>query len=263
MTLLEQLENATNLTPVEQEVAEYILENKDEIINLTILDLANVTYTSNATIIRLCRKLGAKGYKDFKVQLVKDIERRRKKQRDINMNFPVEQLESSDDITKMMADLSKEAIDICYETIDNRDLEKAAKMIMECKNVYFFGTGDSLINAIAFSNRLIKLRKPAIIASQYGEVDAHAYSMKKDDLGIFVSYSGRSFARTRTMNIARKRGSKLILISSERNIPGFDLVVNFPKKEAYDGKMATFYSQISINYIFNCLYAILFTKYLK
>ncbi|MBU5895378.1 MurR/RpiR family transcriptional regulator, partial [Vibrio cholerae O1] len=46
-------------------VADYVLENAHEVQYQTITDLANNTKTSEATVVRLCRELGYKGYSDF------------------------------------------------------------------------------------------------------------------------------------------------------------------------------------------------------
>lgn len=55
---------------------------------MTISGLAAATYSSNAAIIRMCRKMEMKGYKEFRIQLVRDIERRQREQIPVNMDRP-------------------------------------------------------------------------------------------------------------------------------------------------------------------------------
>ena len=74
MSVLDTLENINNLTSVEKDVVLYILKHKDHIIDLNLSELAQFTYTSNGTTIRLCHKLGMNGYKDFKIQFIKELE---------------------------------------------------------------------------------------------------------------------------------------------------------------------------------------------
>lgn len=45
-------------TETEKEVIDYLMNHLDLLDELSISDLAKKTYTSNATIIRLCRKAG-------------------------------------------------------------------------------------------------------------------------------------------------------------------------------------------------------------
>ena len=50
-------------TETEKEVIDYLMNHLDLLDELSISDLAKKTYTSNATIIRLCRIAGYSGYK--------------------------------------------------------------------------------------------------------------------------------------------------------------------------------------------------------
>ena len=88
MTILEKLEAMEDFTYVERKIARYILEHKDDVGEMTISGLAAAAYSSNAAIIRLCRKLGAGGYREFRIQLVRDIERRQREQLPVDMNQP-------------------------------------------------------------------------------------------------------------------------------------------------------------------------------
>lgn len=78
MSIIDKLETTHQFTLLEKEIVNYILDNKDQVVHLKISDLANATDTSNATIVRLCRKLGINGYREFKIEFIKDLERRRK-----------------------------------------------------------------------------------------------------------------------------------------------------------------------------------------
>lgn len=55
MSLLYKLEYQDNFTDLEKGIANYILDHKDYIVDLKIIDLAEITYTSPSTISRLCK----------------------------------------------------------------------------------------------------------------------------------------------------------------------------------------------------------------
>lgn len=258
MAVLDKLESICNLTTIEKEIVKYILENKHQIINLNISDLANVTDTSNATIIRLCHKLGMSGYKEFKIEFVKDLERRRKEKLNIDMSYPFKHKQSSQEIMKTIVELSKESLDSCYESISSRELEKVAEWIINARNTYIYGVGDSLISGISFSNRLMKIGKNTIIANQYGDYLAYTYQIAKNDVALFISYSGNFVVDKKHLKMMKRAGCKLVLISSNANLNDFDITLLFPNREAVEGKIATYYSQTCINYILNCLYAMIF-----
>lgn len=69
-----QLEFALDFTHAEVEIAHYILNHGEDVLNLSSKELAKRTYTSPATIVRLCRKLGLEGYNDFKIKYSAELQ---------------------------------------------------------------------------------------------------------------------------------------------------------------------------------------------
>ena len=74
MSLLKKLELANQFSPSEKSIAEYILNHSEEVLNLSSVELAKKTFTSPATIVRLCQKLNFKGYNDFKIELSANLQ---------------------------------------------------------------------------------------------------------------------------------------------------------------------------------------------
>src|SRR3979409_55380 len=63
----------SGLRAAEQRVADFILAHPDELIYLTVTELAERTNTSESTVVRLCQKIGYKGYQEFKIVLARDL----------------------------------------------------------------------------------------------------------------------------------------------------------------------------------------------
>jgi hypothetical protein len=61
------------LRTAEQRVADFILKHAEELIYLTVTELAERTQTSESTVVRLCQKIGYKGYQEFKIMLARDL----------------------------------------------------------------------------------------------------------------------------------------------------------------------------------------------
>ena len=66
--IIDKIKALDHLTIQEKYLVDYILGNPDDILQKNINELAQLSYTSTATVSRLCKKLGFKGYKDFKYQ---------------------------------------------------------------------------------------------------------------------------------------------------------------------------------------------------
>ena len=73
MKILQQLKE-NHYTESEQQVIDYLLDHLEDLTLLSINDLAKKSYTSNATIIRLCHKVGYQGYRQFKLALLQELE---------------------------------------------------------------------------------------------------------------------------------------------------------------------------------------------
>ncbi len=52
----------------EKAVVEYFINHFDSVVDMTTLQVAKHTFTSNATVVRVCQKLGYKGFNDFKLK---------------------------------------------------------------------------------------------------------------------------------------------------------------------------------------------------
>ena len=70
MSLLSKLEYQIDFSDLEKRIADFMIENKEEVANMNLNQLANATYVSTATISRFCRKLGEKNYNNFSKFLV-------------------------------------------------------------------------------------------------------------------------------------------------------------------------------------------------
>jgi DNA-binding MurR/RpiR family transcriptional regulator len=64
---------SASLSQTERKVLSYILEHPREVIYLSITGLAERSGVSDATIVRLCKRIGMQGYQDLKVNLAQDI----------------------------------------------------------------------------------------------------------------------------------------------------------------------------------------------
>lgn len=261
MAILEALEAKDDFTDLEAQVADYILGHADEVVGMNISDLAKTSYTSSATIVRLCKKVGQDGYRDFRVGLAAEVEKRRVRGADIDADHPFAKGAGVKAVVASIAQLSKEAIDTCYSAVDAYDIQRVAQAIMHAGHVYLYAYGDSELSCMAFANLLLKLGVHSTIANQYGESPTVANIMRKNDVVMIVSYRGGEMRRMATvLPIIRERKAKTVLVSTMAKPLGINLSIRIPAKETVGttGKIATYYSQECIRFVLNCVYGELF-----
>lgn len=261
MSLIQNLVNKNHFSNAEKEIANYILSHSEEIKDMTISSLANATYTSNAAIIRLCRKIGVNGYKEFKINFVQELEKRRNSDIYVDYNYPFHMNESINDIMNNIAKLSKATIDAVYKHIDTKDIEKIAKIILDSKNVYCYANGDSLIRMMSFQNKLLKIGKHLINTAVLKDETVYSTFSNKHDCGLFISYGASSSSLLSNARILKKHGTPVIVITANGNavltkLADYTLII--PNLESNTNKIATFYSQMAFEYVLNVIYSVIY-----
>lgn len=257
MPVIARLQNAEGFTDSEKTLSKFILEHADEVSHMSITCLAEQAYTSNASIIRLCRKLGVDGYRDFRIELATELERSRSSRVGVDVNRPFTSKGNAAAIMGGLAAVLEEAIDCSHASVDPHAIDRAARMVRRSHHVYIFANGDSRISAMSFANMLLKLGIHCIIADEYGDMWANVSTVEPGDVGLFVSYSGKILNSETPKRVARlfqERKCPTIWLSSAPKPMGMDVELRFPARELARGKMATFYSQMCIRYLLNCLF---------
>ena len=61
------------LRPAEKRVAQVILSDPREAVHYSITQLAEKAEVSDATVVKFCKRLGYKGYQEFKIMLAQDV----------------------------------------------------------------------------------------------------------------------------------------------------------------------------------------------
>lgn len=265
MAVLEALASKYGFTETEEAVADYVLAHADEVAGMNIGDLSAATYCSNATIVRLCRKLGVEGYRDFRIALAAELERSRSGETDINPDTPFLEGQGTRTIVSSIANLSKLAIDNSYASVQVAEVRKASKMILGARRVALYAIGDSEISAEGFVNLLLKTGITCYVANQHGDALAVSAALGPADVAVIVSYSGALLGQfAEEIALMRMRGCKTVVLSSDASIPskmaGLECFVKLPEGESRSNKIATFYAQECIRFALNCIYGECFSQ---
>lgn len=190
MSIIEKLSKKEEFTDTEKRIADYILENQFLMPNSTIQTLSKRAYSSHSSVIRLTKKLGFSGFKDFRVALIQEIQNNVHKISNVDPNFPFTSYDDYLDIAKKMADLSIDAIQKTINKLDRENLRNISKVLLNANKIFLYGIGDSQIRAKSFQNKFNKINRYFILADEYGEGSWNSLNMTKKDCAIFISYSG-------------------------------------------------------------------------
>src|SRR4030067_2291588 len=121
--------------PAGKRIADYILDNSEEIFNISIKELAEKLKLNEATIVKFCKYLGYKGYKEFRVEFIKDFMLKS----NISDNYFFKEEDSGD----VIQDIFYRHINNLKDTLnnfDNTELNKAVSLIKKAKRIIFFAS---------------------------------------------------------------------------------------------------------------------------
>ena len=267
MATLDALAAAKGFTDTERQLAAYILTHADEVVRMRLATLARESHTSNATIVRLCRKVGSAGYSEFRVDLSQDMERRRNNISHIDVNAPILENQGAPVIMSSIAALTREAVDDCYAFVPHEAIEHAAELVAGAHHVITYAIGDTFLTTEAFANLAAKIGVTCRSAHQNGDIVTTTNLARPDDVGLVATYSGRLVdSLSMQLAILRRKGCKTIVITANDELAsrfaGFDCAVVVPCRESMGNrdKVATFYSQTCIRYVLECVYGAVFAR---
>ena len=263
MTILEALKQEELFSESEKEIAHYILDQKERILEHSVQDIAEATYTSTSSVVRVCRKIGLDGFKEFKIKFTAELERRMDQMEDLDPDFPFSKKDTALDIAQKTNVLMVNSINASYDlmTRQDKELQKAARMIDNADRVLVVGMGDSFLKGQVFQYNMIKLNKVVLADNVPGDNNTVASIMSPKDCALFISYSGDTEQAYVIAKFLKKRGVPIIAVTSNPDsVIGkiSDIVLQMPKKEHSWDKQATFASQAATEYVLNTLYSYFF-----
>ena len=215
--IIQELENMEEFTNNEKGIATYILNNISEIIRISADELAEKTFTSKASIMRLCRKLGTKGYREFQRTIDKEYAELSKVSRLIGEE-PINSNTEYAEIKDILPAFYGENIQNIKISLDDTVMEKVIEKLKKAKKIELYGVG---IGQLIAKLAAFKFMTLGIESEAYDGINEHyiASSKKgKEDVAIMISLTGNNPYVIKAAKLLRRRGVYIIGIAE--NIAG-------------------------------------------
>ena len=139
--LIDELRDRERFTKAENEVVSYILEHPKKVTGLTIEQLATVTFSSNSSIVRVCKKVGTKGFSEFKIRLAREMSAFATESGRVEADIPIRPGESREEIANSIMNLQYQTLMDVYNMLDMNMIFRAANLIARSDIVYLYGRG--------------------------------------------------------------------------------------------------------------------------
>lgn len=263
MNLLEFLKTNSSFTNSEMTVVRYILDNTEAVLNESIYIIAEKTNTSTPTIVRLCKKCGMKGFREFKISLARDLEMQLNAIRSVDTNVPFESKDTDMIISKKIAHLSSETIFSTQQLLTTAKLNLAVKLISDAENLFGIGVSDPYLRLKDFQLKLLRINIYLKLIDLQAEQYHMAKNAGKNDVAIIISNSGRTAEIVNDAKEFYLNKTPIIAITGNPSSPlakYATVVFELPSQKDEKFKVSNFSSQLSIEYILNVLYSCIFNS---
>lgn len=261
--IIEQIKNTDKFTSAEKTIIDFLLKNSENLADITIKQLADAAFSSNATIIRFCRKLGFDGYKDFRLAFVKEMEACKYLDHEIDYTHPFQVDEPTDVVVGNIYSLYKKSMDQVRSCLVNSELDEIVNLLMKAEHIFLYGYGDVSTTLRGFINMLVKIGIFPVFATEASEEEHISEHVTKKDIVLCVTYRGKNSTLIRCMKTWKKKGASHIVITANPE----SLLVKYstksiivPNMERPD-RISTFYSQLAFEYILNVIFALIYQKH--
>lgn len=197
------------LRPSEKRVAQVILSDPREAVHYSITQLAEKAEVSDATVVKFCKRLGYKGYQEFKIMLAQDVA--------VKPQLIHGEVEPGNDVQTIKEKIFQANISALQETaqvLETEALERAVQALANAGEIHFYGVGASGIVALDAEQKFsrIGLRASAFLDTHLQI--ARAVHLREGDVAVCLSFSGETVEIVEALRAAKQAGALTIAITS-------------------------------------------------
>ena len=265
MLIMEQLRDIEKFSDLEQRVADEILKDPKATLNLTIEDLAKKAYTSTATIVRLCKKLGMSGYGEFKIKLATEINTFVLQTERIMQEMPIRKEETPQDILQIMVNLHYQALTDAFHSMDIEAMNKAVDLLENADIITLYGREESLLIAEDLHLKFKRIGMPCVLEAMHGFQNPTLYRKDQKQVALIFSRYADSPDFKQLFQMLRLHEIPMIVVTANKEsvlAKMSEALILFDNDESIL-KMGSFGSRTSMLYVSDCIYMMLISRHFE
>ena len=198
------------LNEAEKKVAQYLLDNAEAVLNMTITQVAASSAVSETTVFRFCRSIDYRGFQDFRIALARDLVEPRRQPIDL-----VKRTDEASAIASKVAHNTIESIQDSLRVLNYDEIESAYRAIKAAKSLLVIGVSTSGMTAEFAANKFADFGLNA-----QAETDVQFQAMRAAQLGpkdVFLGFSRSGNARDiiEATLIAKEQGAVTIGVTNK------------------------------------------------
>lgn len=265
--LLARVRQATlELPGSRKSVADFLLREGSGVANLSMAEVADLTFTSKPSLVRFAKAMGFSGWRDFRmafVTAIRESEEGASSVRTIDPNHPFGPDDPLGDVVKNVSALERQALLDAMDRVDSRTLAEAASRVIAAKRLVFFGEEPNCFFGELFAYKLDQIGITCQVSQRDSWLDV-ADGLGPQDCAIIASYSGNGAQREPVSFVSRfnEAGVPVVAITNSGSNwlrEQSDCVLAFEPREHYYSKISGYYSEQSVAFMLDALYSAVFS----
>lgn len=262
MLLIEQLK-ISEFSSAEQQIVEYLIKHPETLHNMTITDLARLTYTNTTSVMRVAKKMNYTGWVEFKKAYLEEWAYLNNYFTAVDNNLPFTETDSLMTIAQKIAVLEQNTLKDSLSLLNDEKLALSQEILTQSSSIYVYAEHSNAMLAEIFVSRLRRINYDATIVHFYHNGEIEAYNCAEDSCAIVISYTGENAVLVNCVEILKQKEIPIISITSMGNntlAEQSDCSLFITTREKLYSKISSFTSSTSIMYLLNILYSIVFSK---
>lgn len=263
MKLEKRIELCDSMTPLESEIASYILNNKDAVTKLKIQELADILFISKSAIHRFVKKIGFKGFNDLKVSIAKENADLLENNSYINVNYPFQAKDNPRQIAFKLLELYEKAIKDTFEYVDLDQIKAVSQLIDSADVIDVYTHAHNSNIAENFQDKMLTIGKSVNCPSSFYNQRLTVLASDQKHVAIILSYSGKATFILPIVKKLYEKGVKVIQIGKAGSNYYSQYVtyhLSISDSENNRDRMSQFSSHIAMQYIMDVLYGCIYNE---
>ena len=198
-----------SLGPVGRRIAEFIVTHPQDVVHMSVSEVAERTGSSEGSIVGFCKNLGATGFHQIKITLAQEIVQ--------PVQFIHEDLEPGDKAEATIRKIFQSNVQTLHDTqaaLDVKAMEKAVRLIKKAKRVEIYGIGSAATIAEDAHYRMLRIGLDAKVVVD-SHVQAISASLTGRDVAVLtISHSGSTHETVTATRLAKEAGATTICITN-------------------------------------------------
>lgn len=263
MKLEKRIELCDSMTPLESEIASYILNNKDAVTKLKIQELADILFISKSAIHRFVKKIGFNGFNDLKVSIAKENADLLENNSYINVNYPFQAKDNPRQIAFKLLELYEKAIKDTFEYVDLDQIKAVSQLIDSADVIDVYTHAHNSNIAENFQDKMLTIGKSVNCPSSFYNQRLTVLASDQKHVAIILSYSGKVTFILPIVKKLYEKGVKVIQIGKAGSNYYSQYVtyhLSISDSENNRDRMSQFSSHIAMQYIMDVLYGCIYNE---